>query len=80
IPIYALVFVAILWITDAMAPKLTRIFRFLNILRPHAEMAKLAIKSVGLIFGTAFIQFYQLCINPLYIKQGRLEKLTKPED
>lgn len=78
IPIYVLVGAVLLWIIDAMAPKLTRIFRFMKLLRPHVELVKLAFKSAGLVFSTAFIQFYQFCINPLYVSQGRLAKLIKP--
>jgi len=74
----ALILLAFLWVVDAMAPKLTRIFRFMKLLRPQAEMAKLAVKGAGLFIGTIFIKFYQCCINPLYVSQGRLAKLIKP--
>lgn len=78
IPIYILVGAAMLWIISVMMPRLARIFHFLDILRPQAEIAKEVFRTVGLLLITVFIQFYQYFINPLYVKQGRLAKLTKP--
>jgi len=78
IPVYVLVGAVIVWLISIMAPKLARIFGVLDILRPQAELAKAGFRAIGLLAGTVFIKFYQVCINPLYVNQGRLAKL-KPK-
>ncbi len=78
VPVYVLVGAAVIWLISAMAPKLAHVFDFLNVLRPQAEVAKAVFRAAGLLLGTVFVKFYQLFINPLYVNQGRLDKLTKP--
>jgi predicted acylesterase/phospholipase RssA len=75
IPVYILVGAVIVWLIGVLAPKLARFFGILEILRPHAELAKAGFRAIGLLAGTVFIKFYQLCINPLYVSYGRLSKL-----
>jgi predicted acylesterase/phospholipase RssA len=77
IPVYVLVGIAVIWLISALVPKLARISRLLNLLRPQAEAIY---RSAGFVLGTVFIKFYQIFINRLYVEHGRLNKLIKPED
>lgn len=71
IPVAAIVVAAVIWLINAKAPKLARF-----IFWPPARWGKAIFIC---IVGTVFIKLYQIGINPLYIKQGRLDKLTKPK-
>lgn len=78
VSVSALVGVFIVWLINNLAPKLASTFSFLETLRPWAEIFKSAVKAAALLLGTIFIKFYLLFINPLYVEQGRVSKLTKP--
>ena len=79
VPIYVLVGALLVWLANSMAPKLAHTFRFLEILRPYAEISKSTAKAIALLLGTVFIKLYISFINPLYVEQGRVAKLAKPE-
>ncbi len=74
-----LVAVILLWAIDAIAPKLARIFRIFELWRINSSLVKSVVRSLALIVGSVFIQFYLYCINPLYVKQGRVGNLVPPK-
>lgn len=78
VSVYVLVGAFIVWLINNLAPKLASTFSFLETLRPWAEITKSAVKAAMLLLGTIFIKFYLFFINPLYVEQGRVSKLTKP--
>ncbi|TAN68145.1 MAG: patatin-like phospholipase family protein [Methylobacter sp.] len=78
VPVYVFVGAVLIWLINDMAPKLAHKFRFLELLRPYAEISKATARAAGLLLATVFIKFYLYFINPLYVEQGRVSKLTKP--
>jgi len=66
-----IVLAIIQWLVSAFTPKWAR-FLF----QPPAKMGKAILMCA---IGTFFIKFYQIFINPFYVAQGRLDKLSKPE-
>lgn len=75
--IYGLLSVLLLWLATVIAPKLEKLFAVFRYLRPYAVLTKNFIKAVLLVLGTVFVRFYLKFINPLYLSQGRVDKLKK---
>ena len=77
LPVYPFVMVLLLWAINSSADAIVKLIPFLGCLRPVIQFIKGLIKALLFSWGAIFISFYLICINPLYLAQGRVSKLRK---
>lgn len=77
VPIYPFVIALLLGVMNSFFDNLANIMPFLNSLRPFIQFVKGLVKALLFSWGGIFISLYLICINPLYLAQGRVAKLKK---
>jgi hypothetical protein len=69
--------VFLFWVINNSADAIVKLIPFLGYLRLVIQLIKGVIKALLFSWGAIFISFYLICINPLYLAQGKVSKLKK---
>lgn len=77
IPVYVLFAALLIWLLNAIAPGLVRIFSVLNYLQPQAALGKRGFKVLLLMLATVFFKLYLRTVNVMYLRRGKVADLKK---